>query len=61
MAELRRTTVSLTPPMLEDLRKEARDRDMTLSQLVRHYIRFGRQRDTSALDLQRDGSTNDNE
>ncbi len=50
-----RQSFSLTPPMLEDLRKEAAERDLSLSQLIRLYIRSGRLgQNRDALDLKRD-------
>ena len=60
MTDMRRTAISMPVPMLTDLKQEAERRDMSLSQLIREYIRFGRHRDTPALDLQREGTTNDN-
>ena len=56
-----RQSVSLPLPMLADLKREAAERDLTLSQLVRAYIRDGRLRDTQgSLDLRReDGSDGD--
>ena len=54
-----RQSVSMPMPMLEDLRKEAAERDMTLSQLVRLYIRHCRLRDAqSGVDLKREVSSN---
>ena len=46
---------SFSLPMLEQLRQEAVERDLSLSQLVRHYLRnggLGQHQD--ALDLKRD-------
>ena len=58
--EFTRTTVSLTPPMLSDLKAEARAQGMTVSELVRAYIRAGRLRDESgSVDLRRERETND--
>ena len=37
-----RQSVSMPPMMLSDLKEEAKRRDLTLSQLVREYIRHGR-------------------
>ena len=55
-----RQSFSLPPPMLEDLRREAQERDMTMSQLVREYIRSGRIRDSQGtLDLRREEGSND--
>ena len=51
-----RQSVSMPPPMLSDLKEEAKRRDLTLSQLVRWYVRYGRLRDTQGeLDLRREG------
>ena len=54
-------SISFPTPLLSDLKAEARQRDMTLSELVRQYIRsargFGGQQ--GALDLLREGGTND--
>ena len=50
-----RRSVSMPTPMLEDLKAEAAARDMSLSQLVREYVRYGRVRDNQGnLDLKRD-------
>lgn len=54
-----RVTFSLPPVMLEEIKAEAERRDLTLSQLVREYIRSGRLRDTGGLDLKRAEDTND--
>ena len=55
-----RQTVSLPPVMLSDLKKEAKRRDLTLSQLIREYIRSGRLRATHGTpDLQREGGSDD--
>ena len=44
--------------MLEELKEEARRLDMTLSALVRAYIRHGRLGDAQGvLDLRRDGGS----
>ena len=56
------TSVSLTPVMLGDLKAEAERRDVSLSQIVREYIRSGQIRglDTQGeLDLRRMEGTND--
>ena len=55
-----RQSVSMPMPMLEQLRQEAQERDLSLSQLVRHYLRnggLGQHRD--ALDLKREVDGND--
>ena len=52
-----RQSVRMPPMMLSDLKEEAKRRDLTLSQLVREYIRHGRLRDAqSGVDLKREGS-----
>ena len=56
-----RQSVSMPPPMLQDLRQEAQRRDMTLSQLVRWYVRFGGLGVTQGeLDLRREVGKNAN-
>ena len=56
-----RQSVSMPPVMLADLKAEAERRDLTLSQLVREYIRFGRLRDgQGSLDLRREEGNVDN-
>ena len=56
------TSVSLTPVMLQDLRAEAQRRDVSLSQLVREYIRSGQIRGLETqgelADLRREGVSN---
>jgi hypothetical protein len=53
-----RQSFSLPSPMLSDLKKEAAKRDLTLSQLLREYIRHGRLRDAQGeLDLRREDNT----
>ena len=53
------TSVSFPPPMLEELRQEAKARDLSLSQLVREYIRAGRLHGGQGeLDLRREGAGN---
>ena len=55
-----RQSFSMPALMLEDLRKEAEKRDMTLSQLIRLYVRSGRLRDNPGeLDLRREDGSND--
>ena len=36
-----RQSFSLPPPMIEDLKAEAERRDMSVSAVLRHYLRFG--------------------
>ena len=36
------TSVTFPPVMLEDLKLEAKARDLSLSQLIREYVRSGR-------------------
>ena len=56
------TSVSLPPVMLEDLKAEAKARDLSLSQLVREYIRSGRLTgEAGRLDLLREASNDDGE
>ena len=58
-ARFTRQSFSMPPPMIEDLKREAQRRDMTLSQLIREYVRYGRLRDTQGeLDLRREDNTN---
>ena len=55
-----RQTFSLPPPMLADLKREAEERGMTLSEILRSYLRnggLGKQQD--GLDLQRAEGSND--
>ena len=50
-----RQSVSMPLVMLSDLKEEAKRRDLTLSQLIRLYVRHGRLRDAqSGVDLKRD-------
>ena len=57
-AHFLRQSFSLPSPMLEELKEEARRLDMTLSALVRAYIRHGRLGDAQGvLDLRRDGGS----
>ena len=50
-----RQSVSMPLVMLSDLKEEAKRRDLTLSQLIREYVRYGRLRDTQGeLDLRRE-------
>ena len=48
-----RQSVSMPMPMLADLKEEAKRRDLTLSQLVREYVRHGRRDAQGELDLRR--------
>ena len=36
-----RHSFSLPPPLLEELRQEAKKRDLSMSQVLRQYLRFG--------------------
>ena len=54
-ANFQRQSFSLPMPMLESLRQEAKERDLSLSQVLRHYLRnggLGQHRDS--LDLKRE-------
>ena len=53
-----RASVSFPTPMLADLKQEAKERDLSLSQLIREYVRRGGFRGTQ-LDLLREDSTDD--
>ena len=58
-----RRSVSMPTPMLEDLKAEAKERDLSLSQLVRHYLRnggLGQHRDALDLKREREVDGNDN-
>ncbi len=48
-----RASVSFPTPMLADLKKEAQQRDLSLSQLIREYVRRGGFQGTGELDLLR--------
>ena len=55
-----RQSFSLLPPMIEDLRREAEERDMSMSQVLRHYLRFGGLgKQQGGLDLRRKEDSND--
>ena len=55
-----RQTFSLPPPMLADLKREAEERNMTLSEMLRHYLRHGGLgKQQGSLDVQREDGTND--
>ena len=59
MAEhFRSQSFSLPPPMLEDLKREAEAKDLSMSQVLRHYLRFGGlgKHQTGGVDLKREGS-----
>ena len=50
-----RQSFSLPPPMIEDLKREAEERDMSMSQVLRHYLRFGGLgKQQGGLDLRRE-------
>ena len=51
-----RQSVSMPSPLLADLKREAKERDMSLSQLIREYVRHGRRDAQSGVDLKREGS-----
>ena len=51
-----RQSFSMPLMMLADLKEEARRRDLTLSQLIREYVRHGRRDAQSGVDLKREGS-----
>ena len=51
-----RQSVSMPLVMLSDLKEEAKRRDLTLSQLIREYVRHGRRDAQSGVDLKREGS-----
>ena len=56
-----RQTFSLPPPMLAALKREAEERGMTISELLRHYLRFGGLgQQQGGLDLRRGEDGNDN-
>ena len=55
-----RQSFSMPLMMLADLKREAAERDMTLNQLIRLYVRNGRLRDThGGVDLRREDGKND--
>ena len=59
MAEhFRSQSFSLPPPMLEDLKREAEAKDLSMSQVLRNYLRFGGlgKHQTGGVDLKREGS-----
>ena len=49
-----RQSFSMPMVMLSDLKEEAKRRDLTLSQLIREYVRHGRRDAQSGVDLKRD-------
>lgn len=51
--EAQGTTVRLPAEMLENLRDEARERDVSVSRLIREYVRQGRGH-PSTFDLRRE-------
>ena len=61
MAEhFRSQSFSLPPPMLEDLKREAEAKDLSMSQVLRHYLRFGGLgKQQGSLDLKRGGNVDD--
>ena len=58
MAEhFRSQSFSLPPPMLEALKREAEAKDLSMSQVLRHYLRFGGLgQHQSGVDLKREAS-----
>ena len=55
-----RQSFSLPPLMLEDLKKEATERDLSMSQVLRHYLRFGGLGQNQGVpDLRREAGSND--
>ena len=54
-----RQSFSLPPPMIEDLRREAEARDMSVSAVLRHYLRFGGLGKQDGLDLRRESGDDD--
>ena len=56
-----RQSFSLPPPMLESLREEAERRDLSMSQVLREYLRFGGLgKQENGPDLRREASADDN-
>ena len=53
--ELQGTSIKMPAPMLDDLRQEAREKDVSLSRLIREYVRQGRGH-ASTFDLRRETS-----
>ena len=61
MARFTRQSFSLPQPMLADLRAEADRQGVSMSEVVREYLRWGRLGlQKSGLDLKREGDANDN-
>ena len=55
-----RVTFSLPPVMLEELRQEAKKRDLSMSQIMREYLRFGGLgQHQDGPDLKREADTDD--
>ena len=55
-----RQSFSLPPPMLQDLKKESEERGISMSELLRSYLRFGGLGShRGGPDLQRDGVSDD--
>ena len=55
-----RASVSFPAPMLADLKREAQERDMTLSQVIRAYLRNGGySTPLERLDVRREGGKDD--
>ena len=56
-----RQSFSLPPPMLEQLRREAEEKDLTMSQVLRQYLRFGGLgQHQDGVDLKREEGSDDN-
>ena len=53
-----RHSFSLSPATLEDLKREAEAKDLSMSQVLRNYLRFGGlgKHQTGGVDLKREGS-----
>ena len=59
-AGFQRQSVSFPPAMLADLKREALEREVPLSVIVREYIRAGSFSDNQGrLDLRREGGNDD--
>ena len=58
---MQRQSFTLPPPMLEDLKREAEKRDMSMSAILREYLRFGGLgKQQPGLDLQRQEASDGN-
>ena len=55
-----RQSFSLPPPMLRDLKRESEEKGISMSEMLRHYLRFGGLGQHKAgADLQREGGQSD--